>query len=194
MKNKRYGTCNQTSRHQNTCIKRSGNGIIDPLHLCKEAGPVFFHSSDKPALTNNLMLRKTFECRLYLLNNSAAVQSNAAPQWLQYNKIGETAIMTQSWGIEFSRLLQSSESKQTNENVRKKIHSIPRRRKWPTGGLSDIQRLSIQIKASLERPTERDMKRNKILPDMTFIRPMIMKELSLGWKWRIYTKLIFVRR
>lgn len=194
MKNKRYSKCNKTSRHQNTYIKRFGNGIINQFHLCEDAAPAFFHWSDKRALTNNLMLQKTFECWMYILNNSAAIQSNPAPQWLQYNKIGKTAIMTQSWRIEFSRILQSRESKQTNENVRKKIHSIPRRRKWPAGGLSDIQRSSIQIKASLERPTGRDMKKNKILPDMTFIRPMIMKELSLGWKWRFYTKLIFVRR
>lgn len=101
---------------------------------------------------------------------------------------GKIATMTQSWRIQVSRILQSRRSKQTNENVRRKIHILPRQRKWPAGGLSDIQYSSMQIKASLESPTER----NKNLPNMTFIRPMIMTLLGLRWKWGFCPKLIFI--
>lgn len=85
-------------------------------------------------------------------------------------QIAKIAIMTQSWRILLLGILQRRGSKQTNENVRMKIHSVACQRKWPAGGLSDIQYPAMRIKASLVSPTER----NKNLLNMTFIMPVIM--------------------
>lgn len=134
------------------------------------------------------MLQKLFECKMYILNNATAIQSKPVPLLPMTYQIGKIATMTQSWRIQVSRILQSRRSKQTNENVRRKIHILPRQRKWPAGGLSDIQYSSMQIKASLESPTEK----NKNLPNMTFIRPTITTLLGLWWKWGFCPKLIFI--
>lgn len=71
-------------------------------------------------------------------------------------QIDKIAIMTQIWRIRLDVTLESRGSKQTNENVRRKMHSLPCQCKWPAGGLSDNQYPPMQIKASLVSPTERN--------------------------------------